>query len=194
MIGKERNYNMKTDDMISVEEKIDNGLLDISTNFLIGEINEDTASKIIRWIIFENTNNKNTPITIYINSDGGSLQDAFAIIEVMKKSKRDIRTIGIGSVASAAFLVFASGTKGMRFMAETTSIMSHQFAGDISGKYHEQKAMVREIEMCNQRMIDLLKECTDLDTRTIKSKLLPPSDVWFKVDELIELGVVDAIF
>lgn len=194
MIGKERNFNMKTDDVISVEEKIDYGLLDISTNFLIGDIDEENASKIIRWIIYENINNKNTPLTLYINSDGGSLQDAFAVIEVMKKSKREIRTIGIGSVASAAFLIFAAGTKGMRLMAETTSVMSHQFAGDITGKYHEQKAMVKEIEMCNQRMVNLLKECTDLDARTIKSKLLPPSDVWFKVDELITLGVVDAIF
>jgi ATP-dependent protease ClpP protease subunit len=42
------------------------------------------------------------------------------------------------------------------------------------------------------RMIDILKENTGLDTRTIKSKLLCPTDVWLTADELIELGVADS--
>ena len=46
----------------------------------------------------------------------------------------------------------------------------------------------------NNRMVELIKECTDLSTRVIKTKLLPPSDVWLTVDEVIELGVADHIF
>ena len=69
-----------------------------------------------------------------------------------------------------------------------------QFSDSNSGKYHDIKAAAKENDLANQRMVNLLKEFTDMETRTIKSKLLPPSDVWFTADELIELGVADKIF
>jgi hypothetical protein len=40
----------------------------------------------------------------------------------------------------------------------------------------------------------MLKEFTGLDTRTIKNKLLPPSDVWLTAEELVGLGIADRIF
>jgi ATP-dependent protease ClpP protease subunit len=91
-------------------------------------------------------------------------------------------------------MIFAAGTRGERTISETASIMCHQFSGDTTGKYHDVKAAMKENELANQRMVNLLKEFTQLETRTIKSKLLPPSDVWFTADELVELGVADNIF
>jgi ATP-dependent Clp protease protease subunit len=179
---------------INIEEKIDSGLLQNSTNFLVGDIDYESVKKIIKWIVFENTLTTRTPLTLYINSHGGSLLDAFALIEVMKKSKKPIRTIGIGSVVSAAFMIFAAGTKGERMISKTASVMCHQFSDGYSGKYHDIKAVAKENELVNERMVNLLKEFTGLETRTIKSKLLPPSDVWFTADELLELGVADKFF
>jgi ATP-dependent protease ClpP protease subunit len=43
-------------------------------------------------------------------------------------------------------------------------------------------------------MVNILREATGLDSRTIKSKLLPASDVWLTAEELIELGIADRIF
>ena len=36
---------------INIEEKIDSGLLQNSTNFLVGEIDYESTKKIIKWII-----------------------------------------------------------------------------------------------------------------------------------------------
>jgi hypothetical protein len=33
-----------------------------------------------------------------------------------------------------------------------------------------------------------------MDSRSVKTKLLPPSDVWFTAEELVELSVADQIF
>jgi hypothetical protein len=43
-------------------------------------------------------------------------------------------------------------------------------------------------------MNKLLQECTGMDSRSVKTKLLPPSDVWFTAEELVELSVADQIF
>lgn len=184
-----KNYN----DFIPAEERIDSRLLSNYIHFLNGDIDENNTLAAIKWIIYENLLVDKDPLTLYINSDGGSLQDAFALIDVMKLSVRPIRTIGIGSVCSAAFLIFAAGTKGERIISSNASIMCHQYSNASYGKYHDIKAANKENELLNERMISLLKYCTNLDTRTIKSKLLPPSDVWFSAQEILELGIADKI-
>jgi len=181
------------DDNLTSEEKIDVGLLSNHTHFLTGEIEEEMVESAIKWIVYENlVDSPNKVLTMYINSEGGNLNDAFGLIDIMKTSKYPIRTIGLGTIASAAFLIFASGTKGQRYIAKNTSIMSHQYSTEIYGKYHELKSFVKEKELNNKRMIDVLKDATGLDARTVRNKLLPAADVWLTAEELIQHGVADA--
>lgn len=186
--------NKKDLEFIPAEDRINAGLLENHIHFLYGDIDESNTMDAIYWITYENLKPSDDILTLYINSDGGSLQDAFALIDVMRKSKKKIRTIGIGSVCSSAFLIFAAGTKGERIISPTASVMCHQYTDGLTGKYHDIKATAKEHELINRRMVDLLKECTELNTTTIKRKLLPPSDVYFTAEELIELGVADDIF
>ena len=184
----------KNIDLLPYEDEISLHLLRNHVFFLNGDIDENNTLDAIRWIMYENFLPGNNELTLYINSDGGSLIDAFALIEIMRKSNKPIKTVGLGSVCSAAFLIFAAGAKGKRYIAKTASIMCHQFSDGYVGKYHDVVAMMKENNLTNQRMVDLLKDCTKLDVRTIKSKLLPPTDVWFTAEEIIKLGVADNIF
>ena len=181
------------DEIMSAAETVNLGLLSASFHYLGNDIDEDSVSSAIRWIVYENL--KPDPekiLTLMINSVGGDLSQAFALIDIMKNSKHPIRTIGVGSVISAAFLIFASGTKGERFIARNTSIMCHQYSSSSEGKHHDLKAYGKEMESTNKRMMDILKEATDLDLKTIRSKLLPPTDVWMAPGDLITLGIADS--
>ena len=40
-------------------------------------------------------------------------------------------------------------------------------------------------------MVDVLKRATYMDEKTIKKRLLPPSDVWLTPQEVIDLGIAD---
>jgi ATP-dependent protease ClpP protease subunit len=53
----------------------------------------------------------------------------------------------------------------------------------MEGKHHDIKSRFKEVELTNTRMIEILKENTGLETRTIKSKLLCPTDVWLTAEE-----------
>jgi ATP-dependent Clp protease protease subunit len=178
---------------VSALEKIGLGLLNSHVHFLTGEIEEENIENAIKWIVYENLICGNNPktLTMYINSNGGDLNSAFALIDVMKQSKCPIRVVGLGSICSAAFMIFSSGTKGERYIANNTSIMCHQYSDGMEGKHHDIKSRFKELELTNTRMIEVLKENTGLETRTIKSKLLCPTDVWLTAEELIELGVAD---
>ena len=194
MIGIIKMTNKKDFDLdVSALEKIGLGLLNNHVHFLTGEIVEENIENAIKWIVYENLICGNSPktLTMYINSSGGNLNDSLGLIDIMRTSQCPIRTIGIGSICSAAFMIFSSGTKGERYIAKNTSIMCHQYTDGMEGKHHDIKSRFKEVELTNTRMIEILKENTGLETRTIKSKLLCPTDVWLTAEELIELGIAD---
>jgi ATP-dependent protease ClpP protease subunit len=119
--------------------------------------------------------------------------DAFALIDIMRNSHFPVRTIGIGNVMSAAFLIFASGQKGNRYIAKNASSMCHQFTDSMYSKYHDIKAAMKENDNVNERMINILVESTGQLRSKIKSKLLGPSDVFLSAEEMVENGVADHI-
>ena len=178
---------------LGAADVIDRGILDSNSYVLSGMIDSDSVDAVIRWLIFENNKPSHHTLTLYINSTGGYLDDAFCLIDMMRYTKHNIRTVGVGNVMSAAFLIFSSGTKGLRFIGKNANTMSHQFSDCVDGKHHDIKAYMKSAEYTNQRMIGLLKDNTGLDTTTIKRKLLPPSDVWLTPSELIEYKVADHI-
>src|SRR5574344_1834410 len=55
-------------------------------------------------------------LTLIINSPGGDLNSAFAIIDCMKGSALPVHTIGLGLIASCGILTFMSGEKGHRIL------------------------------------------------------------------------------
>lgn len=178
----------------NAEDRIDVKLLDNSVFFLTGDIEEENITKCIKWITYENLGTKaDKVLTLYVNSPGGDLYQAFALIDVIQTSKYSVRTIGLGQIMSAAFLIFAAGTNGERYIGKNTGIMCHQFSDSQEGKYHDIKAQVKESELCNARMVEILKAATGLPTAKVKAKLLPASDVYLTAQELVEYGVADFI-
>lgn len=180
-------------DDFNAEDRIEVKLLENSIHYLFGEIDEDNIAEAIKWILYENTDPKERILNLYINSTGGNLYEAFALIDTIKRSQHPVRTIALGSAMSAAFLIFASGTKGYRFASTNTSFMCHQFSESMDNKYHDLKATMKENDLCNEKMIAILKEATGLAPSKIRSKLLPASDVYLSAEEVVELGIADGI-
>lgn len=183
---------MKKDENFDARQRIELKLLESSTHYIYGEINSENIAEAIKWILYENLQAKEQKtLTLYINSIGGDLYDAFALIDVMRSSPHIIRTVGIGAVMSSAFLILSAGTQGERWASGNASFMSHQYSDNLSGKHHDLKATMKDGELMNQRMINLLKTTTGLPASKVRSKLLPPTDVYLTAQEVIDLGVAD---
>ena len=142
------------DSVIDAEDIIGLGLLKHHTHMITGDINDETVDKAIRWLLYENATGDGSgkTLTLYINSTGGSLTDAFALIDIMRSSKFVVRTIGIGNVMSSAFLIFSAGDKGHRYVSKNTSGMCHQFTDSMDSKYHDIKSAMKESESLNERI------------------------------------------
>jgi ATP-dependent Clp protease protease subunit len=183
---------VKKIDDFNASDRIGVKLLENSVHFLTGEIEEENVEECIKWLVYENLDtSKKKTLTLYINSSGGDLYQAFALIDIMRNSTHDVRTIGIGSIMSAAFLIFAAGTPGQRYISANTGIMCHQFSGGVEAKYHDIKAEMKENELLNKKMIDILRDATGLAPSKIKAKLLPASDVYLTAQEALDFGIAD---
>ena len=170
-------------------------LKDKGIYFLSGGFNSETAQNIVTWILEANFDplSKFEYLTLIINSPGGEVNSAFAIIDAMEGSAIPVRTIGLGMVGSCGFLTFIAGAKGHRVLTPNTSILSHQWSWGDRGKAHELFATVKEYELTQNRMMNHYVKHTGLSKAKIEEKLLPPHDVWLSAQEALDLGVCDEI-
>lgn len=181
-------------DAFNAEDRIAVRLLDNSVFFLTGEITEQNVADCIRWIAYENlTDTDHKLLTLYVNTFGGDLYQAFALIDMMRNSRHPVRTIGIGAVMSAGFLIFASGAAGERIIARNTGLMCHQYSEEVEGKHHDLKASLKEGVNCNRRMMEILTDATGLTAVQVRAKLLKETDVFLTATQAIELNVADHI-
>jgi ATP-dependent Clp protease protease subunit len=136
---------------------------------------------------------KRKELLLMICSEGGDVSAAFALIDVMHSSNIPIKTVGLGTIASAGLLIFLAGTAGRRVLTPNTSILSHQFSWGSDGKAHELFATMKEFELTHKRMLAHYEACTGLGQEEIRKTLLPPHDVWLSAEEALALNVCDSI-
>ena len=167
-------------------------LYDNNIHMFMTDFNEESCAMAIRFILEKNVLPKKFRpkyLTLMINSPGGAVHAAFALIDVMKGSAIPVRTVGLGMIASCGVLTFMAGQKGHRVITPNTSILSHQYSWGSRGKEHELFAVVREFEMSTERMITHYKKCTGLNEKKIRELLLPPEDVWLSAEEAVKYGI-----
>ena len=170
-------------------------LVDHGIYVLMDAITADSVRPVVEWILHENHVRKKRykELLLMICSNGGNMEEAFALIDVMRSSKIPIKTVGLGSISSCGLMIFLAGTRGRRTLTPNTSILSHQFAWGSSGKAHELFATVKEFELTQTRMINHYKASTLLDEETIKKVLLPPQDVYLSAEEALSYNICDSI-
>jgi ATP-dependent Clp protease protease subunit len=178
------------------EEKITIPTLEDYHYYLFNEdFNAKSTGELIKFVIERNLMIKDRPkmMKVIINSPGGEVSSAFALIDTIKGSKIPVYTYGLGEIASCGLLTFIAGEKGKRFITRNTAILSHQFSWGSWGKEHELMARVKEFNNTQERIIEHYKRCTGLTEKQIKTYLLPPEDVWLTAKEAVKYGIADEI-
>lgn len=171
------------------------GLADHGMMVFMSDVSAESVKPVIEWILHENyvRKKRHKELLLLICSNGGSTEDAFALIDVINSSRIPIKTVGLGSISSCGLLVFIAGAPGRRVLTPNTSILSHQFSWGASGKEHELFATIKEFELTQKRMIAHYRRCTKLSDEEIRQVLLPPQDVYLSADEALKFNICDHV-
>lgn len=185
--------------MNSDEEEIDLEDLDIQNptshiTLLFGAIGDRQAAEIVSWILMNNMLEKPPEeLIIMINSPGGNVHSAFAIIEAIRGSGIPVKTVGMGQIVSAGLLVFMAGAKGRRLITPTCSVMSHQFSTGVSGTYHDLINVQKELNFVQRRIVDMYTGSTGKPEAYVLKHLLNPHDSWLSPEEAVKHKLADSI-
>ncbi len=172
--------------MTSKEDLLKKGII-----YFSGEFKKQNVDSVIEDILTLNESNDVEFITLIINSVGGEVGDAFALIDVMEMSRKKIRTVGTGYIASCGLLTFMAGNE--RLISDKALVLSHQFANIKWGKYHELVGSRKLEDYLAERMIGHYKRHTKLSKKVIDEKLLCATDTWLSPKEMIKYNLADKI-
>lgn len=173
-------------DMISLES--------LGAFMLFGPIDREASHATCSFLIKENLLNDDPEgLTMFINSEGGSVTDGFAIIDVMETSKMPITTVGMGLIASMGLLIFTAGHKGTRTLCKGTEVMAHQFWAAMEGKQHELVAAHAAQVRLERQFIDHYLRHSKMSEKQIKDILFGPTDRYLTPAECVKYGLADLV-
>lgn len=159
--------------------------------FLVGEVNDHTASLICAQLLFLESENPKKDISFYINSPGGVVTAGLSIFDTMNYIKPEVSTVCLGQAASMGSLLLTAGAKGKRYSLPNARVMIHQPHGGARGQATDIEIQAREILSLRKRLYDIYVDCTGQSLEVIADAL--ERDRFLSAEESKKFGLIDEI-
>jgi ATP-dependent Clp protease protease subunit len=170
---------------------LDDMLLENRIVFLIGEISYARAAEVIMKMLYLDNLKRDSEISLYINSPGGSVDDTMAIYDTIRFVGSPVATYCIGRAQSGGAVVLAAGTKGRRFALPHAKVMLHQVWGGVSGQAADIKIQAEEILKAKTMINEILSKHTGQSIEKIAAET--ERDRYMTADEAKEYGLIDEV-
>ncbi|KAB2348996.1 ATP-dependent Clp protease proteolytic subunit [Actinomadura rudentiformis] len=160
--------------------------------FLGTPVDDTAANDVTAQMLALEGIDPDRPISLYINSPGGSLTSMLAVHDTMQYIRPEIETTCVGQASSAAAILLAAGTPGRRAALVNSRILLQQPATDVQrGQSSDLEIQAREIIRMRERMEQILAEATGRDLAEVAADI--DRDRFFTAAEALEYGLIDDV-
>jgi len=170
---------------------LDDMLLENRIVFLIGEISYARAAEVIMKMLYLDNLKRDSEISLYVNSPGGSVDDTMAIYDTIRFVGSPVATYCIGRAQSGAAVILAAGTKGKRYALPHAKVMLHQVWGGVSGQAADIKIQAEEILKAKTMINEILSKHTGQPIEKIAAET--ERDKWMSAEEACRYGLIDEV-
>ncbi|GAA6028734.1 hypothetical protein JCM8097_007368 [Rhodosporidiobolus ruineniae] len=165
--------------------------------FLNAPIDDALSSVVVAQLLFLEAESS-APISLYVNSPGGSVTAGLAIYDTMQFISCPVHTIVIGQASSMASLILAGGEPGHRSALPHSTVMIHQPSGGAGGQASDISIMANEILRIREKMFDLYADHCKFpneDRETARSRFarMLDRDHYLTPEAAIEQGIIDRV-
>jgi ATP-dependent Clp protease protease subunit len=150
----------------------------ISKIIITDEINEMTYRNYMRL-----------PIKLYIQSYGGSVYDALALVDIILTSPTPVHTICTGYAMSAAFIIFIVGH--VRFVTKHATLLYHQISSAEWGKLKDLEENIEETKRLQKVLEDIVLEHTLISKKELEESYRLKKDMYYDAKDCINKGIAD---
>jgi ATP-dependent Clp protease protease subunit len=158
--------------------------------WVAGPVN-DNMSTIVQAQLMYLDSADTLPITMYIDSPGGSVKSGLSMVDVMQYIKSDIATINTGMAASMGSVLLGAGTKGKRSSLRFSKTMLHQTSGGAGGNIQDARINFQEWEKVNKILFELLGEFCGKPADVVEKD--STRDFWLSAEEAVAYGIIDEV-
>ena len=168
---------------------IDKRLLDARTLLIHGPVDDKLAAHCVSRLMVMEQMDPERPITVMINSPGGSADSGFAIYDILKFVRPPVYTVVNGLCASAGILIQLATEKERRVATPQSRFLIHQPSTAGFGTASDLDITAREVIKLRQRYNQIISDATGQD----QEKVLEDArrDFWLSADEAIEYGLIN---
>jgi ATP-dependent Clp protease protease subunit len=135
---------------------------------------------------------KRTPIEVFINTNGGTLDEAFSLISAIETSKTPVHTIALGKAWSAGFLILLAGH--VRFAQPWSNLMYHQGSAGITSEFSKAIEYAEYWKRTQRRVEEYVASRTKIKKKKLRKIFHHSTDWYITTEEAIKHGVIEGIY
>mgnify|MGYP001307420952 CR=1 FL=1 len=159
--------------------------------FLTGPIDDNLSNLIVAQLLFLESEDPKSDISLYINSPGGSVTSGLSILDTMNFIKPSVSTLCVGQAASMGAVLLSGGEKNKRFCLSNSRVMIHQPLGSFQGQATDFDIQAKEILSIRARLNEILSKNTGQSIKKIQADT--ERDNFMQAEEAKKYGLIDNI-
>jgi ATP-dependent Clp protease protease subunit len=160
---------------------------------LEGEVHDQMANLIVAQLLYLESEDSATDISLYINSPGGSVTAGLAIYDAMQFIKPDISTIVMGQACSMGSFLAQAGSPGKRLMLPYARHMIHQPSGGARGMQSDIAIQYKEITQIKTTLTELYVQHNSKGKTYEEFEKDMDRDTFMSAQEALDYGLIDRI-
>ncbi len=160
--------------------------------FLEGEVNAENANRFLREVLYLNSEDREAPIDLLLNSPGGEVRAGLQIYDCIQGSAAPIRIFCLGQACSMAALLLACGRHG-RYLLPHAEVMIHEprLQGNLGGSASSLRSISDNMEDTKRKMELLLSRHTGKTAEEIAAATA--YDHFMTPEEAVAFGLGDEV-
>ncbi len=160
--------------------------------FLGDQISDDAANLVTAQLLFLESEEAGKPISLYINSPGGSVTAALSIYDTMQYVSAPVSTICLGMAASGGSLLLAGGAAGLRSALPNSLILIHQpWVQGMQGQAGDLEVHAREILRQRDVLVEIYARHSGRSLEQVARDM--DRDNYMTAEQAREWGLIDQI-
>ena len=190
MSDDEENNNYLPSMAEDIQSLIEKELYEGRALFFNDDVDDDSIKDLIMkitWLDFHN----DFPITVYFNTDGGSVYNFLELYDFTHSIKSKVNIHITGRAFSAGALILACCATGERTSGRNASFMIHNLSTWVGGSFAEVEDDYKECVRLTENMERLLAKHTKLTRKKVKA--LSSRNTYFDALTAREWGFIDRI-
>jgi len=170
---------------------LDKELLESRTLVISQAIDSPLARSIYSRLILLEKDSTEKPVTVIINSQGGSADSGFGIYDMLRFIQCPVITLTAGLCASAAVIAFLGGEKDRRFSLPNSRFLIHQPSTSAVGPAADLEITANQILKIRDQFNSIIARETGKDIKTVTADT--NRDFWLSAQEAVKYNLVSKI-